>query len=90
MKSQLFSLPSRDFYYINLIPRGRWPNPKKWHFHEIFSKNCSGVGTYPGMAVMHGGSCMINFHTIDADNNPSIVAMLCFATCEGFLPALMV
>ena len=61
---------------------------KKWYFHEIFSKNCSGVETYQGMAVMHGGSCMIDFHTIRAVNNPSLVATFRFA-CEELLPALM-
>ena len=29
---------------------------------------------------MHGGSCMIDFHTICAANNSSLVAMVCFAT----------
>ena len=53
-------------------------------FHKIF------VGTYPGMAVMHSGLCTIDFYTIHSGNNPSYVAMLPFATCEGFLPALMV
>ena len=65
-------------------------NPKKLYFHKKVSNIFSGVGTYLGMAVMHGGSCMIEFYTIHASNNPLLVVTLCFATCEVLLLALMV
>ena len=32
---------------------------------------------------MHGGKCMIDFHTMSAGNNPSRVAKQIVATSEG-------
>ena len=48
------------------------------------------VGTYPEMAVIHGGLCMIDFYTFCTGNNPAILAMHFFTTHEGLLLALMV
>ena len=45
------------------------------------------------MAVMHGGSCMIDFHTICASNNPALVAspLICTSNlkCFSFIGLIM-